>query len=778
MCNGQIQLSGQITDGKNSPLAGCDIHFGKNNFFTNSSGVFSTTVPKKGKYKLFIAYLGYQSIDTTLVLDSNLNLNFKMKPKTTELSNVTINQQQSQLTTTAHTRKIKNVAIEKYSSLTLGDALKDVAGVSTLKSGHNVVKPIINGLHSSRVPIITNNVRLEDQQWGTEHAPNFDINAAASIEVVKGTSGLQYGGDAVGGLVLINPVLVKKDTLFGKSIVSVSSNGLGGVLNTSIHKGNEYGWRYNLQTSAKYLGDRTAANYVLSNTGNREINFSGDASFATKKYDFTAFYSLYNTNIGILSAAHIGNVNDLNRSIKNGIPAVINDLTYDITNPKQEIQHHLVKLSSNHYFDNQNKLSFQYSYQNNKRLEFDLRRGDARNTPALDLTLQTNQFLIDYQQEGLHWQLKTGSAFSIQNNVASPETGVRPLIPTFNKFDFGAYTIFNYDFISGWKADVGLRYDYSNVQASKFYTKTRWTERGYDADFSNFITREFPTQWLTNPEFIFNNISASVGAEKSFTNDWFFNVGLNLTNRNPNPAEFFSDGLHHASGIIELGDLRLQKETSLKLSTNVQKRWTTLSVAVNPFVHKIQNFMFLKPTGFENTIRGAFPFWEYNQTNALLTGFDIQTDWNINKFVSHKLILGYVHGTNVSENIPLIDMPPLNFTNKIKFEKKSWQQFTLELKHDVVLQQLRFPDYDFQTNIFENGVFTTVTVPISATPKGYQLFGFYAEIKPKILKKAMTTFALIGHNILDVAYRDYLNRQRFFADELGRNIQLQLKINY
>ena len=111
--------------------------------------------------------------------------------------------------------------------------------MSTLKAGNNVVKPIINGLHSSRIPIINNNVRLEDQQWGTEHAPNFDINAAASIEVVKGASGLQYSGDAIGGLVLINPVVVKKDTLFGKTILALSTNGSGGVLSSSVHKGNE-----------------------------------------------------------------------------------------------------------------------------------------------------------------------------------------------------------------------------------------------------------------------------------------------------------------------------------------------------------------------------------------------------------------------------------------------------------------------------------------------------------------------------------------------------------
>jgi iron complex outermembrane receptor protein len=41
--------------------------------------------------------------------------------------------------------------------------------------------------------------------------------------------------------------------------------------------------------------------------------------------------------------------------------------------------------------------------------------------------------------------------------------------------------------------------------------------------------------------------------------------------RNPNPSEFFCDGLHHSTGIIELGDLALDKEVAVKLSTTVQK---------------------------------------------------------------------------------------------------------------------------------------------------------------------------------------------------------------
>jgi outer membrane cobalamin receptor len=44
---------------------------------------------------------------------------------------------------------------------------------------------------------------------GNGTCPNFDVNAAGKITVIKGASGLQYGGDAVGGLVVIEPISVK-----------------------------------------------------------------------------------------------------------------------------------------------------------------------------------------------------------------------------------------------------------------------------------------------------------------------------------------------------------------------------------------------------------------------------------------------------------------------------------------------------------------------------------------------------------------------------------------
>ncbi len=745
---------------------------------SDALGNYSADNLPYGITKINISHIGYQSIDTIIELKNNLKLDLKLKLNTSKLLEIIIHQKTNSIHKSVVEQLIKLKTIEKYSNQSLGDALKEIAGISSLKTGNAVVKPIIDGLYGSRVAIINNNVKLEDQQWGTEHAPNFDVNAAGKITVIKGASALQYGGDAIGGLVIIEPVSVKKDTLFGKTILNLDANGKGGSVSSNIHKGNDLGWSWNALATFKYNGDKQAPDYVLSNTGNREASFTGDIKYTAKKYNTTAFYSFYKSEIGILSASHTGNVNDLYQSITHKIPSVVNDFTYRIKNPKQEVAHQILKFNYNYYFNETEFISFQYAFQFNKRLEYDVRRGDYKNTAALDLDLKTNSLHVDYKKKGHNWSLKSGIGATTQNNYANPATGIRPLIPNYDKIDFGAYTIGNYDFSDTFSLDGGLRYDFSRINATKYYHKSRWDERGYNQEFSKFIVADYDTQWLTKPSFTFHALSATAGLHIEMENNWQLYANVSFASRNPNPSEFFSDGLHHSTGVIELGDLNLDKEQATKLSITIQKKHNRFSFEINPYINRIQDYIFLKPVGFETTIRGAFPVWEYQQTNARLLGIAIQTHWDISNQWQHLFSLAYTNGKDTRNNEPLIDMPPLNLNNKIVFHKKKWNELVLELKSEIVLQQNQYSANNFYTNIIRNDAFVSILVDISTPPPAYHLLHFYSEIKFKTFKKTTTTVAFSIQNIFNVTYRDYLNRQRFFADEIGRSFQIQVKFNY
>lgn len=775
----QVTVTGVISDENGLPMRDAHVHIANKTTSTDANGSYVLSGIPKRKQKLYISFIGYHAIEETIEISTDLTINRQLKLDITKLVDITIRQLSNSKSESSNEQVLKSATIEKFSNQTLGEALKEVSGVSILKTGSTIVKPVINGLHSNRVPIINNNVRLEDQQWGTEHAPNFDINSAGKITVIKGASALQYGGDAIGGIVVIEPEVIKKDTLVGKTILNLASNGMGGSLSSSLQKGNRYGWSWNALGTFKYLGDRETPDYVLSNSGNREQNFSGGIRYAQEKYNFNAMYSFYNAQIGIIKASHIGNVNDLYNSINNQQPSVIKPFTFSIDAPKQEVQHHLAKLNYQRWLSENASIDFQYAFQFNNRLEFDVRRSSANNDKAaLDLQLATHTFLADYKTNVGNWRLKSGLNLGYQNNFANPKTGVRPLIPSYEKLDAGLYGIAVYKFDNATLLESGIRYDFSTIEATKYYLKSRWTERGYDDGFSHFIVGEEGNQWLTKPTFDYHNFTANIGFRKQFHHEMEWLVNVSLASRNPNPSELFSDGLHHSTGQVELGDLRLKKEQAYKFNTTFNKDWKSFRIQINPFINRISNFIYLQPIGFETTIRGAFPVWEFKQTEALLTGFDVNTKWEISNHFSHELIIAYVNGQNLSTDEYLIDMPPFVITNKIQYKKESWFNFVSELKSEIVFRQNQFPNYNFETNIVVNNTLTPVIVDISSPPNGYHLLHLYSEMTFKINKRNSLTTSFSIQNIMNTTYRDYLNRQRFYADEMGRNVQIQLKFNY
>ena len=111
-----------------------------------------------------------------------------------------------------------------------------ISGVSSINT-EIPLKPIPNGLYGSRVDVLNNEVNLQDQQWGIEHAPNLAINSAANISVIKGAGALKYSGSAIGGIKIAEPPKVfLKDSLYGKTVITGGINGRRISLNKTNKK--------------------------------------------------------------------------------------------------------------------------------------------------------------------------------------------------------------------------------------------------------------------------------------------------------------------------------------------------------------------------------------------------------------------------------------------------------------------------------------------------------------------------------------------------------------
>ena len=780
--NCESVLLGELKDfHDNTPIVGATIYIKNLNKYTTSDvdGKFKIENLCKGELILEISHVACETRTLTYNITGDTFKSITLEHHLEELSEVLVDAD-TKVENTSIQQTVSKKTIEVYTDKSLGDALNTISGVSSLNTGNTIVKPMIHGLHSSRLLIVNNNVRLFDQEWGDEHAPNIDINSAGKIDVVKGANTLMYGSDAIGGLILIRPETYEaKDSLFGSTALSLNSNGLGGNINSELIKTYENGFYAKLQSSYRKFGDFRSPDYQLTNTGLRSINASLSLGYKSFEKGFDAYYSYVNNSFGILRASHIGNVNDLVRAINSGEPQVIEDFSYDIENPRQSILHHLGKIDAYKRFKGLGKLSVQYDFQINRRKEFDLRRGDRRDRAAVDLRLFTTSLQTNLKVDSFDdLKINTGLLLRYQQNDAVSGTGVSPLIPDFDKYEFGTYITSTYDLDLFTELSAGIRYDFSKIEARKWYNVTDWNETyNYDELFPQFDSGTIDgTQILTFPEFTFHNISASLGLRRHFSNDIDLYVNYGLASRMPNPSELFSDGLHHSAARIEIGLLTIQKEVANKFVVSLERNNENFGFSISPYYKHISDFIQLIPNGITTTVRGSFPVWEYDQVNARIFGVDIDINKKINDRLNYNGSLSLLQGDNLTDDIPLINMPSANFSNTINYYNKDLNQLTIGLNQRTVLQQNRFPDYNFST--FDPILDENVFVDISSTPSAYTLFNFNSAINLRAFKSGALRLEFNVENIFNVAYRENLNRLRYFADELGRNFNIKLKLNY
>lgn len=790
--NCDLEFKGRLIDYHNGkPLSGALVKAAKGGtLITNAKGEFTLSALCEGLLKLEVSHIDCETQHLSFDLTASIHKVIYMEHHIDELQEVNIVadvHEDGQIS--SQSISIKKEAIDRYSGQTLGDVLEDIAGVQSLKTGTAVVKPVIHGMHSSRVAIVQNGMRQSDQEWGVEHAPNIDLNTAQSIEVVRGPQALRYGGDAIGGTVILKPKrVIKKDTLIGSIIVNGQSNGRGGSLIAQYDKYYKSGWYHHGTLTAKRLGDYHAPDYVLSNTGSQTLALSAGAGYKEFVKGIDIKYQVYQSAIGILRSSHNGSAADLERNINLGLPGVINDFTYDIAAPRQEVTHHSLQLNSFYRLRELGKLEGHYSLQFNQRKEYDIRRGERRDIPALDMDLLTqNAQLFLHIDKWTDWELQTGIDGQYQINTPNPDTGVRRLIPDYKSLKLGLFANASFKTNSDWGVQLGARYDRVHMDAQKFYQTSRWEERGYDQRYDRLVVEEFANQVLTNPVFNFDLWSASLEVKKEWQEQLDASVLLSHAQRAPNVGELFSDGLHHALATIELGSLDLVKEQSNKLSAAIHYQRYKWDIELQSFAQHVSNFMQLLPTGVENTTRGTFPVYEYTQNDAMWYGVDlgyrydhwvarsnpkgsdpsismVKTAWSLSGSLS------YVHATNLNDDTPVFEIPPLRIKNTLEKPNLFVNGLRLGVTHDWVFRQNRFSDLNYNIRVLnDQGQFEERELNISQTPDGYHLIHAYAAYSLH-----NTSVRLGVDNLFNTSYRSLMNRQRFFADDLGRNITLQI----
>jgi iron complex outermembrane receptor protein len=743
-----FRLSGVVRDastGESLPFAKLELE-GKNRVvISDADGKFLFDSLCGGDYVLKTLYVGYDSLLLSLNItkDTDRKIRLKMSVKNLKQTEIVAERIADKSTIASDTLSQKEMDQSRGEGLT--GYLKKIAGVTGIQTGPSIMKPVIHGMHSQRVLIMNAGIRQEGQQWGSEHAPEIDPFVANRLTVVKGTSSIRYGADAIGGVILVEPRELPHEPGIQAEVNLVGmSNGRQGVASGLIeqHLGKFFDLCWRLQGTVKKAGNVSTPDLYLQNTAFEEYNWSGSVGIEKKRFGAEVFYSRFNTTLGIFTGSHIGNLSDLQRIIENGETITDNTFTYRIDKPRQEVTHQLLSAKAWWTITNVGKLNLQYGYQFNHRFEYD--RDKALNDSLAALDLPDLELRLYTQSVDLNLETRNRNGFTGVIGISGLKQdnqygGQRFFVPNYILYNSAAYTTIRWRKMK-WEVEAGARVDY---REQSVYRNIKGVVVQNDYRF-------------TNP-----GLSAGLLFKQDSSISWTLNAGTAY--RPPSINEWFSNGLHHGTATFETGDSTLGVEKAYNVIGGVRIQKRKLAVDASIYYLYIKDYIYLIPDESPVlTVSGAFPSFAYSHVYASFKGVDLSIDWDITEGINlrsrNSIVLGWNHTGN--RYLELVPSPRFDQLLSYRFkDSKSWKELTVGLSALIVAEQWRYDEgRDY--------------IP---PPPAYVLPGF----------EASATFTHAGQevrmglsvsNLLNTSYREYLNRFRYYADETGRNITLRLTV--
>lgn len=782
-------ISGKIVDNEsNSPLSDVIVRaisdpqvFG-NRVLYNSSDKFSIS-DENGKFlleglcaeedSLIFSRIGFQ--DTLISLDVDYWV-VSLSEKSVELENVIISDEREKKTGTKtisqQSINLNDKGVDR--TLSLANIASEIDGVTFISTGSNVERPVIHGLYGNRILVLNNYLKHGFQNWGDDHAPEINISSVERISVIKGSSGVRFGPEALGGAIIVEPDPMKLRQPYYLNINSgYQSNGRGN--NFSIKTGNGYkNLGFNLGVNYMKIGDRHTPSYSLTNSGKEEKAFNFGLHYHLKNFDIKLYYNYVDLDLALLRSSIFHSGNSISKALSSDVPLFIRPFSYDINEPNQVVKHHLAKASINWWYKENEKVSLIIGRQLNKRKEFDVRRNAEK--PIINLDLISTDLMLEWDHsfsenvEGL-----MGLHFFNQDNDNNPGTGTTPFIPNYNTNRYSFYLV------------EGLKL------GENFF------EFGVRIDNENYNVRGRETsQRIFRDEHTLSNIIFSLGYENEFSENFSFRSNLGSAWRTPNMAELYSfgtNGFKNSFGLLRyyynddnkirtnkitlMSESLTSSEKSVKFINEFDFTSEKNKIKLTLFSSYILNYVFERPIGIYGTIRGPMPYFIIDQNDFLFVGSDLTVKKEFTKKFNSSITLNYLWSKNLENNGNLINQPPVRIENNLIWKTNNFWKINfseISLSPSYSFKQSQAPITISPEDLINGVVNITPETNIfdfKDAPDGYFLLDFSWRLKLNDFSASINV-----NNVLNTSYRNYLNSMRYFADEIGRNFIINFSYTF
>ena len=615
---------------------------------------------------------------------------------------------------------------------TLAEALENQPGIARRSFGAGSGRPIIRGFDGDRVLIMEDGIRTGDlSSQSGDHGVNTDPNGLDRIEVVRGPATLLYGSNAVGGVInAITPHETFKDRLIAGtrgqvSIDSGSANAQAGTFANVQHAQD----RLMVWTGG---GTRRTGDYVTPvgtvensgttlTTGRVGIGYSGDQTFAS-------------SGITVEDGRH-------------SVPFA------DKFHFHNEVDSHEEKLVVD--IDSVRRVG---------RFDVGMRNLNSRAIGSFQVVAN----VIDWQHDEIEVDSGIENTASVMNNrtyVVRADINQRRLGPVSGRF--GVWTqIRNYS-ATGEEAlapatkqasIAAFAYEEIDLEQYQLQLGGRLERNGYtvgDRTSSNHDVLEEHAHELVPPtvrnrDFIGGSASIGLRADLSPGNALVAN--LTRSHRAPSLEELYNFGPHVGNLAFEVGNPKLDAESTVGLDLSLRHRSNRLRGDANVYIYDITNFVFLN---FEDKLVNGLRVASFRQGNGRFTGFDAKASLRIGSLAWANLGLGLVNAelTTTREALPRI--PPLRGQLSVDLP---YRGFTLT------------PEWNFtarQGRVFRNETETA----------GYTIFNVRASyVWPA--RHMAHVLSVSAYNLTNALYRNHTSFIKDLAPEIGRGVKVGYSLRF
>jgi iron complex outermembrane receptor protein len=228
-------------------------------------------------------------------------------------------------------------------------------------------------------------------------------------------------------------------------------------------------------------------------------------------------------------------------------------------------------------------------------------------------------------------------------------------------------------------------------------------------------------------------------------------------------------------------------EQSFKAIVTYQRSANRFRFELSGYGNYISNYIYVKPEGITQNIRGSYPFLRYTQTDVLFSGVDETVSYQLTPNLTLSHTSSFIRAINLGStgNLPFIPTNRMDFG--IRWEKPSLsgkRNFYVEAKTRFTSKQQQAPRVITPQQLLDatNAGIDLLAMDDSnfdfaSAPNSYWLVKLAAGFSMQV-KSTRYDFRLASENLFNTTYREYTNRFRYYADDRGRNIILSVQVNF